>query len=57
MFDSQGNAWVADNFQFGGQSQDVLWDGALSKFAPNGKPLSPAITGFTGGESSAPDSG
>jgi len=49
MFDSQGNAWTADNFLYGGQSQDVLWDGALSKFAPNGKPLSPAITGFTGG--------
>jgi hypothetical protein len=49
MFDSQGNAWVADNFLYGGQSQDVLWDGGLSKFAPDGKALSPAITGFTGG--------
>jgi hypothetical protein len=49
MFDSQGDAWTADNFQDGGQSQDVRWDGGLSKFAPNGKPLSPAVTGFTGG--------
>jgi hypothetical protein len=49
MIDSQGNAWTADNFLYGGQSQDVLWDGGLSEFAPNGKPLSPAITGFTGG--------
>ncbi len=49
MLDSEGNAWVADNFQYGGQSQDVRWDGGLSKFAPNGKPLSPAVTGFTGG--------
>ncbi|MGD0188617.1 MAG: hypothetical protein ABSC25_25710 [Roseiarcus sp.] len=49
MFDSRGNAWVADNWRYGGQSQDVMWDGALSEFAPNGKPLSPALTGFTGG--------
>ena len=49
MFDSQGNAWGADNFLFGGQSQDVLWDGGLTKFAPNGKALSPPVTGFTGG--------
>ena len=49
MFDSQGNAWIADNFRPGGQSQDIVWDGALSEFAPNGKPLSPALTGFTGG--------
>jgi streptogramin lyase len=49
MIDSQGNAWTANNFLFGGQSQDVLWDGGLSEFAPNGKPLSPAVTGFTGG--------
>ena len=49
MLDSQGNAWVADNFLYGGQSQDVRWDGGVSKFAPDGKPLSPAVTGFTGG--------
>jgi hypothetical protein len=33
----------------GTQNQDSLWDGNLSKFAPNGKPLSPMTTGFTGG--------
>jgi len=49
MLDSQGNAWIADNFRPGGQSQDIVWDGALSEFAPNGQPLSPALTGFTGG--------
>ena len=49
MFDSQGNAWVVDNFQVGAQNQDSFWRGGLSKFAPNGKPLSPAVSGFTGG--------
>ncbi len=49
MFDSQGNAWVVDNFAVGAQNQDYFWRGNLSKFAPNGKPLSPAVTGFTGG--------
>ncbi|MGO9942739.1 MAG: hypothetical protein ACLPIC_08210 [Rhodoblastus sp.] len=49
MFDSQGNAWVADNFMVGAQNQDALWRGGLSKFAPDGKPLSPAVSGFTGG--------
>jgi hypothetical protein len=49
MFDSQGNAWVGNNFVVGGQSQAILWNGNLSKFAPNGKPLSPMTSGFTGG--------
>lgn len=49
MFDSQGNAWIANNFIVGAQNQDHFWSGSLSKFAPDGKPLSPAITGFTGG--------
>lgn len=49
MFDSQGNAWVGNNFLVGGQSLAILWNGNLSKFAPNGKPLSPMTTGFTGG--------
>ena len=46
MFDSQGNG---NNFVVGGQSQAILWNGNLSKFAPNGKPLSPMTTGFTSG--------
>jgi streptogramin lyase len=49
MFDSDGNFWVADNFTVGWQGQDSLWEGHASKFAPNGKPLSPITTGFTGG--------
>jgi len=49
MFDSEGNPWVGDNFLVGAQNQDVLWDGNLTKFAPNGKPLSPSPSGFTGG--------
>jgi hypothetical protein len=49
MFDSDGNFWVADNFTVGWQGQDSLWEGHASKFAPNGKPLSPITSGFTGG--------
>ena len=49
MFDSEGNLWVADNFTVGWQGQDSLWQGHATKFAPNGRPLSPNITGFTGG--------
>lgn len=49
MFDSRGNLWVGNNFTIGWQGQDTLWQGSASKFAPNGKPLSPRTTGFTGG--------
>jgi hypothetical protein len=49
MFDSQGNLWVGDNFTVGFQGQDTLWQGNATKFAPNGSPLSPITTGFTGG--------
>ncbi len=49
MFDSQGNVWVGNNFVVGAQNQSILWNGGLSKFAPNGKALSPITTGFTGG--------
>jgi hypothetical protein len=49
MFDSQGNLWVGDNFTIGWQGQDALWQGNATKFAPNGTPLSPITTGFTGG--------
>ncbi len=49
MFDSEGNAWVVDNFMVGAQNQDYFWSGGLSKFAPDGTPLSPPVTGFTGG--------
>src|SRR5215813_6429026 len=49
MFDSEGNLWVADNFTVGWQGQDAFWQGNATKFNPNGKPLSPNITGFAGG--------
>jgi streptogramin lyase len=49
MFDSKGDLWVGDNWTVGWQGQDVLWQGNLTEFAPNGRPLSPATTGFTGG--------
>jgi hypothetical protein len=49
MFDSEGNLWVGDNFTVGWQGQDSLWQGHATKFAPNGRPLSPITAGFTGG--------
>src|SRR5262252_5798895 len=49
MFDSEGNLWTGDNFTVGWQGQDSLWQGNATKFDPNGKPLSPNITGFAGG--------
>jgi len=57
MFDSEGNVWTADNFQVGAQAQDSYWAGNISKFAPNGTPLSPALTGFTGGGLAGPGFG
>jgi hypothetical protein len=49
MFDSEGNLWVGSNFTVGWQAQDTLWQGNFAKFAPNGRPLSPITTGFSGG--------
>ena len=49
MFDSQGNLWVGSNFTVGWQAQDTLWQGNFAKFDPNGRPLSPITTGFSGG--------
>ena len=57
MIDSQGNAWVADNFTVGAQNQDASWTGGLSEFAPNGKALSPAPLGFRGGGLAGPGFG
>ena len=57
MFDGQGNAWTGVNFIVGSQASDDLWDGNLSEFAPNGKPLSPATTGFQGGGIEGPGFG
>jgi hypothetical protein len=49
MFDSEGNLWIGDNFTVGWQGQDSLWQGHATEFAPNGRPISPITTGFTGG--------
>lgn len=57
MIDSQGNAWAADNFIVGAQNIDKIWAGGLSKLAPNGKPLSPPLRGFTGGGIGGPGFG
>ena len=57
MIDSEGNAWVADNFTVGAQNQDASWTGGLSKFAPNGKALSPSPLGFRGGGIAGPGFG
>jgi streptogramin lyase len=57
MLDSEGNAWVADNWLVGAQNQDEAWTGNLSKFAPNGTPLSPSPLGFRGGGLAGPGFG
>jgi sugar lactone lactonase YvrE len=57
MIDSRGNAWAADNFTVGMQNIDKIWSGGLSKIAPDGKPLSPALRGFTGGGIGGPGFG
>jgi streptogramin lyase len=49
MFDSQGNVWVGNNFIVGAQNQSTLWAGTITKFAPDGRALSPITTGFSGG--------
>jgi hypothetical protein len=49
MFDSEGSLWVGDNFTVGWQASDSLWQGHATKFASNGRPISPITTGFTGG--------
>src|SRR5271154_4240007 len=56
-FDKEGNAWTGDNFIVGSQETDGLWDGNLSEIAPNGRPLSPMTTGFTGGGIEGPGFG
>ncbi|TWU32781.1 Virginiamycin B lyase [Novipirellula aureliae] len=48
--DGEGNMWSSNNFLVGGQTTIFDWvGGGISKFAPNGKPLSPMITGYRGG--------
>ena len=49
MFDAEGNLWSGQNWLPGSQSGvNKSTGGGVIKFAPNGIPLSPPITGFTG---------
>jgi hypothetical protein len=49
MFDADGNLWSGQNWMPGSQSGvNKSTGGGIIKFSPNGTPLSPAITGFTG---------
>ncbi len=49
MFDAYGNLWSGQNWMPGSQSGVVRSiGGGVLKMSPNGKPLSPPITGFTG---------
>jgi hypothetical protein len=57
MFDSKGNLWTGVNFIVGMQSLDSFWSGNTAKFAPNGRPLSPAPMGFGGGGVQGPGFG
>jgi DNA-binding beta-propeller fold protein YncE len=49
MFDAEGNLWSGMNWMPGSQSGvNRSIGGGVIKFTPNGSPLSPPITGFTG---------
>jgi streptogramin lyase len=49
MFDQDGNLWSGQNWMPGSQSGVIRnIGGGVLKMAPNGTPLSPPITGFTG---------
>jgi hypothetical protein len=49
MFDANGNLWSGQNWMPGSQSGvNKSIGGGVTKFTPNGTPLSPPITGFTG---------
>jgi hypothetical protein len=49
MFDADGNLWSGQNWMPGSQSGVVRSiGGGVLKMTPNGTPLSPPITGFTG---------
>jgi hypothetical protein len=53
--DGDGNFWTNDNWLT--DSQTTIYQqfgGGIGKFAPNGKPLSPMITGFRGGGLDSP---
>ncbi|MDQ3021787.1 MAG: hypothetical protein M3R36_14630 [Bacteroidota bacterium] len=49
MFDAEGNLWCGQNWMPGSQSGvNKSIGGGVLKMTPNGIPLSPPITGFTG---------
>jgi hypothetical protein len=49
MFDAEGNLWSGQNWMPGSQSGVIhSIGGGVLKMTPNGKALSPEITGFTG---------
>ena len=49
MFDAEANLWSGQNWMPGSQSGVVNnIGGGTIKFSPNGTPLSPPVTGFTG---------
>ncbi len=49
MFDADANLWTGQNWMAGSQSGvNKSTGGGVVKFTPNGIPLSPPITGFTG---------
>ena len=49
MFDADGNLWSGQNWMPGSQSGVIKsLGGGVLKMTPNGTPLSPPITGFTG---------
>ena len=53
--DVEGNFWTNNNWLVGSQTTIFQqFGGGNAKFAPNGKPLSPMITGFTGGGLDSP---
>ena len=48
--DSEGNAWAANNQMAGSRSNMFEgFGGTISELAPNGHPISPMTTGYTGG--------
>ncbi|QDV67668.1 Virginiamycin B lyase [Rosistilla carotiformis] len=53
--DGEGNFWTNNNWMPGSQTTIYQqFGGGEGKFAPNGKPLSPMITGFNGGGIDSP---
>ena len=53
--DVEGNFWTNNNWMPGSQTTIYRqFGGGSGKFAPNGKPLSPMITGFRGGGLDSP---